>query len=459
MRYHTTLGPIRFKAFGVSFLLLGLALAMRIASTPTANLSYLVIAGYALAGRTHAIQALAASWFFTMISPGIAPPATASSMGRYAVIFAAALSVLSRSELFRDGIRIQLATFVTLVLGGFFIVHAFFFSPMIDVSLLKAVSWTLTMTTLISAWSGLRADEREILSQQIFAGLIVLMLVSFPLIAIPLGYLTNGTGFQGVLNQPQAFGPTMALLGAWAASRLFSSPRPSWWTFVVLGTCLAMIVLSEARTAGLALVLGIFLAVLTAPALSGRSVKDVLPGLRSRRLLLAGTIMLIVSTLAAPKLADIAASYLSKSGRASITDLVDAYKNSRGILMDPMWENIEVDPFFGIGFGIASQADEMEVTRDPLLGLPTGAAVEKGVLPLAVWEEVGLIGSIGVIAWILMLLSRGARGGVTPLAVAITTLLLNLGESTLFSPGGLGLISLVLIGWIFSAGQTKGTLR
>ena len=74
MRYHTTLGPIRFKAFGVSFLLLGLALAMRIASTPTANLSYLVIAGYALAGRTHAIQALAASWFFTMISPGIAPP-------------------------------------------------------------------------------------------------------------------------------------------------------------------------------------------------------------------------------------------------------------------------------------------------------------------------------------------------------------------------------------------------
>ena len=127
--------------------------------------------------------------------------------------------------------------------------------------------------------------------------------------------------------------------------------------------------------------------------------------------------------------------------------------------MDPMWENIEVDPFFGIGFGIASQADEMEVTRDPLLGLPTGAAVEKGVLPLAVWEEVGLIGSIGVIAWILMLLSRGARGGVTPLAVAITTLLLNLGESTLFSPGGLGLISLVLIGWIFSAGQTKGTLR
>jgi hypothetical protein len=60
------------KLVNISSLIPILAMAMRIASTPTANLSYLVIVGYALLGRAQAIQALALSWLFTMLSPGIA---------------------------------------------------------------------------------------------------------------------------------------------------------------------------------------------------------------------------------------------------------------------------------------------------------------------------------------------------------------------------------------------------
>src|SRR5690606_11413311 len=105
-------------------------------------------------------------------------------------------------------------TTMTILLGLFFIVHAVLFSSVVDVSVLKAVSWTLAMATLIAAWRGLNDEERIALADRVFRGLTLLMIVSLPLLVLPVGYLRNGTGFQGVLNHPQAFGPTMALLGA-----------------------------------------------------------------------------------------------------------------------------------------------------------------------------------------------------------------------------------------------------
>src|SRR5690606_26196878 len=102
----------------------------------------------------------------------------------------------------------------------------------------------------------------------------------------------------------------------------------------------------------------------------------------------------------------------------------------------------------GIGFGISSDPLDMKVQRDPVLGLPTGAVIEKGVLPLAVLEEVGIVGFFLVAGWLFMLLRRGAiRGGMPAVAVCITARLVNMGVSVLFSPGGLGLLVLLLIGW------------
>lgn len=453
MRSQAPFGPKIYRRLDTSIMFFVLAIAMRIASAPTANASYLFIAGYAMLGRVQAIQALALSWLFTMINPGIAAEASGAAVGRYAVLLGAALSVCLRSHAFRDGIRVRPVTMGTILLGAFFVVHAWIFSPMVDVSVLKAVSWTLAMSTLIAAWSGLRVDERDVLARQVFGGLIVVMLISLPLLVHPLGYLRNGTGFQGVLNHPQAFGPTMALLGAWAASRMFGETRPSWASVALVVTCLVLVLLSEARTAGLALVLGVGLSVMIAPGLAGQPVKAVLPGLKSKRLFLVAGLALVGLVLAADKVGSAVSHYISKSGRAQATTLLAAYEGSRGALMERMWDNINERPMTGIGFGIASDAAEMVVERDPLFGLPTSAAIEKGVLPLAIWEEVGLVGLVAVCAWIFVLLRRGARGGVAPVAVGLTALLLNMGESTLFSPGGQGMLSLILIGWAFAAGQ------
>lgn len=424
------------------------ALVLRIASSDTVSISYLLLGFYTLFGFTQVIQALVMSWLFTMLSDGIAPVASGATISRYTVIFAAASSVLLHKSNKKSASSIGQLIFATVVLGMFIILHSMFFSPLLDVSILKAVSWTMTVTTLLAAWSRLTVEERSQLEYQLFGGLIVLVLASLPLIFSDIGYLRNGTGFQGLLSHPQAFGPTVAFLGGWLGGRVLGTTQPRWREIALLGSCLVLIVMSEARTAGLALVLGLIIATLTSSALSGVAIRRLMPGLRSRRLHVLVLLAVVGSLFAGGILSERIGAYLTK--RTDATNLLEAAKASRGYLVDLMVANIEKNPLTGIGFGIASDVDTLEVERDPIFGLPTGAVIEKGVLPFAVMEELGILGFVLVFSWIFVLARRGARSGMAALTVLIIVFLTNFGESTLFSPGGMGLLPLILLTWAVS---------
>lgn len=437
---------------------LAVMLAMRLASGPTADFSYLVLAGYALFGRAHAIRALGLSWLFTMINPGLAPEVDAATVGRHAVLFAAAASAMLHGNLRSGSLHMRPFAFATLLLGLFIALHSMLFSPMADVSVLKATAWVLATATSVSLWSGLSGRQGEKVARQFFQGLVVILLASLPLAAAPLGYLRNGTGFQGILNHPQAFGATMALLCAWAMARLLAEERPRWSLFAVAGASLACIFLSEARTAGLALGLGVALAVSLGPILAREPVRHALPGLRSARFWMVAGMVIAAGASMAPAVVATVQNYVTKSGRAQaggveVTGLLQAYDRSRGRVVDAMLDNIGKHPLTGMGFGIASEPALMEVKRDPVLGLPVGASVEKGVVPLMVLEELGIFGAVLVALWLLPLLRASPRGGVAALAVCLTALLLNMGEAILFSPGGMGLLPLILFGWAYSCGS------
>lgn len=431
------------------------ALVMRLASEPTANISYLVIAAYALSGRAQVIHALALSWLFSMLNSDLAPVATADSAGRYAAMAMAVVSTLLRSGMLRRSTRATWPVLATALLGLFLIAHSLLFSPMSDVSMLKALSWALTMMALLAAWGGLSEETRAITTRQLFGGLVIIMLVSLPLLVLPAGYVVNGTGFQGILNQPQTFGPAMALLGAWAASRMLGQERPPWRLVLLVGICLVLVVLSEARTAGLALVLGVVIAVLTIPILTKHSIRSVLPGIRNRRVHTVLAMSIAGALLAGPLLADRLGLYLVKHSGADT--VAEAFTSSRGALVEEMWANILEHPLRGIGFGIASVPEEMVVVRDAIFNLPISAGIEKGVLPVAVLEELGIIGFLLFLAWVWMLIRRASRGGVAPLALLSTALLLNFGESMLFSPSGFGLLVLIVIAW--AATQSKPAIH
>jgi O-antigen ligase len=424
-------------------------LGLRLASPATADLSYFALAGYALLGRSQAVQALFLCWLFMLLNPGFAPESQLASVARYVVILAACTSVLMRSSLLMRRERLQrprrpnAMLGATVLLGFFLFYHAILFSSVPLVSLLKSLSFTITMATLIAAWNGMSEASRSKTTGFVFGGLCIVVAASLPLLALPIGFLRNGTGFQGVLNHPQAFGVTVALIAAWLGGRFFVSRHLSVWQWVILAACPVAIVLSQTRTAAGGLVLGL------ATSLAAMIVFSPRGGNRWKRsrfefLFLAA---MTLAVLAGPFLADRAQDFLLKSGRGNISDLTESIQASRGPLFEAMLENIRQHPLTGIGFGIASDPDQMEVGRDPIFNLPVGAAIEKGIMPLAVVEEVGIPGAILFAAWFILLLRRAARGGLAALAVATTALFLNLGEANVFSPGGMGLLALILMSW------------
>lgn len=443
----------------VPYLPLALAVALRVAGESTADLSYVVLAGSTIFGPAYAIRALVGSWLLSMMSPGIAPEASAAGIGRYLVLVGAAASVfLHTRSVTRRHVHDRFVNW-TLLLGLFIIIHSLLVSPLADVSVLKAVSWTVAAATSLAAWSCLNSWEREHLADQLFGALLVLLLISLPLAVMPLGYLRNSTGFQGILNHPQALGPTMALLCAWAVARLLGEVRPRWWLLAIATMAMVAVLMSEARTAGLATVLGVAVALVVGPWVSGRSTVDMAPGLRTPWVWAAIVAIVLVALIMAASFGDLLQNYITKSGRSSATGLFAVYEASRGRVMDAMIENIQLEPWTGIGFGIDSVPERMTVSRDPMFGLPIGAAVEKGVTPLMVVEELGVIGALLVGAWVLALTRGAARGGLAALAVVLVVLFLNLGEATLFSPGGFGLLPMVLLGWAYSSGQFRPRRR
>ncbi|TLS66745.1 hypothetical protein FEF65_09500 [Mariprofundus erugo] len=414
-------------------------------------MSYLLLAGFALFGPAQAIQALALTWFFSVLNPGIAPDSSFGAIGRLAVLASAVVSVFIRSR------SINSFSKTTLFLSVFFIAHSLIISLIPDVSILKVVSWTLSIMTLLTAWSLLDNDEWGKLSREMYRGILSLVLASIPLLGHPIGYLNNGTGFQGVLNQPQAFGMTVAILGALSGGQMFRHSQPSWLSIGLFMTCLILVVLSEARTAGLSLFLGLGLAALTITFLTRCSWRSVLPGVLSKRFVFTVLSSLIVSLFMGSALVDRIDSYLVKHAQTS--GILDAYNTSRGMLIDAMLSNIEENPLGGIGFGIASEPYFMRVTRDPFFDFPVSAPIEKGVLPIAVFEEVGLVGFLFVTVWIIALVRVVAWGGVVALAASYTALIMNMGEAVLFSAGGMGMLLLIVLSWAVSSQKHLKGLR
>jgi hypothetical protein len=331
-----------------------------------------------------------------MINPGLAPIPGLGGGARYAVLLAAAMSLAWRSGF----PRMRTVTLWTLLLGTAIVVHSALVSPLPEVSLLKAVSWLLAMSTLLAAWGGMSRAERGACERFVFLGLVAVAVCSVPLLGSELGALRNSKGFQGVLNHPQVFGPVMGLLGVWSVSCFLAQRRPNLWFVALAAISFSFVFLSQARTGGMAVVVGFIVGVVTVRVLSGRSLGMLLPGLRSARVWSLGFVLLVAAIASSERIGLVYSAYVTKGDRDDVSTMADAYQLSRGALVDQMLANVIENPVYGIGFGIASNPARIGIERDPVLGLPVSVAVEKGVLPVMIVEELGIPMAVLVGLWV-----------------------------------------------------------
>ena len=404
----------------------------------TADLSYLIIAAYALLGRRQIIESLFLGCLFSLLNPEIAPHAGSGTILRYVILIACIFSLILRSN-FK---KFPSFALITAGLGVFVFIHSVFFSQIPMISILKGLSWTFVILTLFLAWNGMNSLEYEKTLEWIMQSLLIIVLISFLflLLSPDTGYKINSELFQGVLNHPQVLGLAVASLGALLIGQLFDKGGFTLLFFIKILICIALIILSGSRTAGFALFFALIISTLI---FSRNLLKEIIFKKKLSRYILLFLTIIFLSWIFSFEIQKLLSTYISKSQDFDTINILSVYIKSRAVLYAPMIANIAEYPITGIGFGLGSEPLSMNVKY--FKGIPISAPIEKGILPLMVLEEIGIFGFLFFLIWILILSLKAIAISFSSTLILLTILLLNLGEAGLFSPNGFGMLYLILI--------------
>jgi hypothetical protein len=424
-----------------------IAIVLRCGPQPVSAFSYLLVAGYAFGGRRQAIVAFFLLFFFTLINHGLGPPFALAALLRWVVTLSAALSVLIHGPGSGSARGSGILLFTTGAIPVLIIVHSIAFSGLTDVSFLKGIAFGLSLFSLMAAWSWVTPTERQLTEIQVATGLMGMGLASIPLLFTSIGYMAGTRMFMGVFMHAQSLGPVMALLAVIVLATWLTGKKLTVWPIAILALCGAWVFLSQARIAAFAFVGGIGLASILYPVQRMAFIRSAERKIAFRRILLIIAACMASVAAAGTAFFEIADVFIKK-GNKDAESLTETALASRGALIEMMNENIRAKPVTGIGFGVPSdEEDRGRITRDPVLGLAVSAPVEKGVMPVAVIEELGIPLASVVFLWMGYLGFRAACGGFLPLAVFLAAMLTNIAEATFFSPGAMGGLILILVAW------------
>jgi hypothetical protein len=427
------------------------ATILRFAPAPFNIACFLALAIIALTGRTGTVMALAGMWFAMLVNPGLADQPPLGVAARYLVIAAAVGAALFRGARQTIGEEIGIAVGSTAAVAAAILVHSVLFSLYPSLSIFKALLWASVSLALVATVRGMSEEEIKRLHRFLLLFFAIIIVVSLAMMPLPEARLRNNVGLQGVFDQPQVFGVFCAIGGAYFFGTALASPRPSWLALGMVALSLQGVMESAARTGGFSMVLGcagMIGLVLIRPSAVFR---QTLPGLFSGRLAVLGAVALLGAVVNSQAVREATDEFIRKGTRAD--QVSTAYDASRGWIIQDMVDNIRERPAAGIGLGIQSATHLMNVEVDETTGLPVSAPVEKGVMWIALFEELGLLLGIVVFGWILWAMTRATNLGPGVGAASIAFFFTNFGEASFFSPGGLGMLGLI----IFFLGLVRGT--
>jgi hypothetical protein len=420
-----------------------LIIILRALSGPTGLLAYVLIAFYGLRSPRHTVEAIILSYFLTLANPAIFGGVAGGGIGRYIVIFCLAGATIGRL-LLKQQLRINHIVLATLIMGSFIVLHGILFSVLPSISVLKGLLWSLAMLTVLLSFSKL--SEREFLLAEGHIYSFLGFLVAFSLLAyvlVPAGTMLPYTYLRGVLAHSQATGVMAAMLSVWAFSRMLTSIKKNVWDVVLFAGSFLTVFLSGTRTGLVSVALCVVALMLVAGSQSGHPVRQLLRKARNPLVGLGLAAIALMAIMHGGTLLTAVSDFMSKN--KEIDTLTSAYVTSRGGLIEIMLANILADPLVGLGFGIASEPGSMIVQT--VAGVPISAVVEKGVTHIAVLEELGLIGTLFFLYWIVLIFYNSIKAQLAQFGLVLSIVLLNFGEAALFYAGGSGLLQILLIGY------------
>jgi len=409
----------------------------------------ILLCAWSLFGTKRAIQSMTLAVTIKFLNPAIYHFEPSFALFAWGVLAVAGCRIIV-DNLGRNGARNPITPWLVLYTVTI-LVQSLLVSHQPTVSVFKLVSFAFMAFTVMT---GFKLCARGSLDwTPWFVGLwtAVALLSMLTLLAPAVGYRVNGTGFQGILNHPQAFGVFMAPMVAWLTAQLwFSKGSNVYWIYVAVPAAWALLLLSASRTALLAVVAAFAILVVVALVTRSKWRGSIGQALFRPATAVAAFVALFLMTFHTDLLSDTAYRFLRKSNNTAT--LEESFESSRGRGIAGQWRTFQTHPMFGIGFGV-SLDPSFKPILEPLTGLPISAPVEKGFLPTAVLEETGVLGAMIFVPLLLGLsiLAVAKADDIALSSLFLTSIFVNAGEMIFFSAGGFGLYTWLMIGWATSS--------
>ena len=240
--------------------------------------------------------------------------------------------------------------------------------------------------------------------------------------------------FSGIMNHSQTLATNVPLWLAWTlCDMLINERKPTRIHVAIIVVAPFLMYMSRSRTALVVLVASIFMiwfSLIPKIQLSGRVKSGV-------KMSFYALIVAIVGGLCFAQLKNQTVSkWLRKSDDvgSDTRSLTEAVTSSRMGLAEYNLHDFKLNPFLGKGFQVMDwHADAYRAGQISLLSAP----IEKGVIPLMILGETGIIGGIVFVVFLVVFYSTCARRKYRCLACLFTAMLAaNMSEAGFFSPGG-----------------------
>lgn len=434
-----------------TFCILAILLLNR-AGTPGAVVFFVLLAGMVVKSPKAAFQAIAICYLGLMINTAFVPKTIPWTIGRLALPifaflrFSVDLAGL-RASLFENKSYLAFVFYVLVMalcstLSGWFT----------SIALLKLFNFWMFVSTIMAGVFVLQKKRIDV-TEWFFA--LIASATTIGIAAVALGASQNFRPgayvtlehFNGAFLHPNChalyasmfvtFMLTLALMGNY---------RNSWLTLPLIATWLVFISVSRSRTAVLATTVGFGTYVFYARPLRNRLGWRLRLRLSRGKLLSIGAVaaisVVILDIGLGGSITKSMVGFINKAGKEEVQDLdTEQILRSRASVIDLSMQNFRENPIFGIGFQVAKT--DFFIKNATLFTAPT----EKGFLPSAVLEEGGVVGTAAFVVFIVALMWEFAsRRNIPALVVFVTFLTSNLGEVSLFSPGGLGAFGWTMVG-------------
>ena len=424
------------------FLVLGAA-ALHI-STGLVTAALALCGAWALIGPRQALQSLALAAVISYWNPELATFGPASGILERLVLVLAALRVLPL--LGTAGWKMVWPVWLFSLCAALTSAIA---SVALSISIMKVITFVIAVSTVLVGFSALSPRDLARMRNWLFTlALVIVALSALTLLKPAVGYALNGRGLQGVLSHPQSLGALLAPFAAWMiAGLLVARDRFKLVTAVIAAGFVIIIFLTQARTAAVAILVGVLAAVLTR-LLRARQGQQA-PIWQMTAIAGVAAVGLVVAALHSGEFTTALSKFVFK--RVTDTSVSEAFMDSRGGGMVSQWANFVSAPLTGHGFGVYADGSFPSGVSE-FAGIPISAPVEKGFVPTAVLEETGAVGGL-LFYFAIFWLGREAwrSTDLRWAAMFASAIGVSTGEAVILSPGGVGLVIWLVIGLTCSA--------